>query len=187
VTDPGLRENYAAWADQEWQWFSQSGMINENNLINDGLTKDGTCRNNGQTTWTYNQGVILGGLIDFYQQSQDASLPRAAQDIALAAINRLSDANGILHDRCEPNCGGDGVQFKGIFVRNVMALNDAFPDDRYVQFTRANADSIWNQDQGPDYEFGLVWSGPFNPDRHAAASQTSALDAIVAAAEMSQR
>ena len=58
--------------------------------------------------------------------------------------------------------------------------------DRYVQFVRAIADSIWNQDQGPDYVFGLVWSGPFNPDSNAAASQTSALDAIIAAAEMSQ-
>ena len=188
VSDPDLQAGYAAWADQEWQWFSQSGMINQDNLINDGLTKDGTCRNNHQTTWTYNQGVILGGLVEFYQQNPDPSLAQAAQDIALAAITHLSDANGILHDsHCEPNCGADTVQFKGIFVRNVMALNDAFPDDRYVQFTQANAASIWNQDRGPDYELGQVWSGPFNPDNHAAASQTSALDAIVAAAEMSQR
>jgi predicted alpha-1,6-mannanase (GH76 family) len=172
-------------------------MINGRNLINDGLriNPDGSCVNNGQTTWTYNQGVILGGLAELSQRNPDPSIPQTAQDIALATItidpmNRLVDANGILHDRCEPNCGGDGVQFKGIFVRNIMALNDAFPDDRYVQFAQANADSIWNNDQGTDgqgtaYEFGLVWSGPFNPDPHAAASQTSALDAIVAAAEMS--
>src|SRR5262249_23207513 len=55
---------------------------------------------------------------------------------------------------------------------------------RYVQFGRANADSIWNQDQGPDHQFGQVWSGPFQLDNSAAATQTSALDAIVAAAEM---
>jgi len=188
VTDPDLQASYADWADREWQWFLQSGMINAQNLINDGLTRDGTCRNNGQTTWTYNQGVILGGLVELYQQSQDPSLPQAAQDIALAAINGLSDSCGILHDyHCEPQCGADTVQFKGIFVRNVMALNDAFPDDRYVQFVRANTDSIWNKDRGPAYEFGQVWSGPFNPDNHAAASQTSALDAIVAAAEMSRQ
>lgn len=191
TTDPDLQASYTDWANLEWQWFSQSGMINANNLINDGLriNPDGSCVNNGQTTWTYNQGVILGGLAELSQQNPDPSLPQTAQDIALAAISRLTDANGILHDRCEPNCGGDGVQFKGIFVRNVMALNDAFPSDQYVQFAQTNADSIWHNDQGTDdqgtaYEFGLVWSGPFNPDTHAAASQTSALDAIIAAAEM---
>ncbi len=155
ATDPNLQARYAAWANREWQWFSQSGMINREHLINDGLTKDGSCRNNGQRTWTYNQGVILGGLVELYQQSQDPSLPKVAQDIALATMKRLSDANGILHDRCEPNCGADGVQFKGIFLRNLTALNDGFPDERYIQFAHANAGSIWNQDRGPDYEFGL--------------------------------
>jgi predicted alpha-1,6-mannanase (GH76 family) len=183
VTDPDQLAHYLSWAEQEWQWFSQSGMINSENLINDGLNSN--CQNNRGTTWTYNQGVILGGLVELYQQDPDCSLPQTAQDIALAAVDHLSDANGILHDPCEPNCGADGVQFKGIFLRNLMPLNDSFPDERYVQFARANTDSIWTQDQGPDYQFGQVWSGPFQSDNSAAASQTSALDAIVAAAEVS--
>src|SRR5262249_6149062 len=180
VSDPELQATYVDWANREWQWFSQSGMINAQHLINDGLTTN--CQNNGQTTWTYNQGVILGGLAELYQQNPDPSLRQATQNIAWATINQLADANGILHESCEPTCNGDRVQFKGIFVRNLMALNDAFPDDQYVQFVRANADSIWNQDQGPDYEFGQVWSGPFNSDTNSAASQTAALDAIIAAA-----
>lgn len=182
ATDPAEQARYLSWAQQEWQWFAQSGMINSQNLINDGL--DNSCQNNHRTTWTYNQGVILAGLVELFQQNPDWSLAQAAQDIALAAINNLTDANGILHDRCEPNCGADGVQFKGIFVRNLMALNDSFPDNRYVRFTRANAQSIWDLDQGPDHRFGLIWSGPF--DSANAAVQSSALDALVAAAEMSR-
>ena len=160
-------------------------MINSDNLINDGLNS--SCQNNHGTTWSYNQGVILSGLVELYQQNPDFSLLEAAQDIAAAAINSLSDVNGVLHDRCERKCGADGVQFKGIFLRNLMALNDAFPDQRYVQFARANADSIWNQDQGPDHQFGQVWSGPFQSDYSEAATQTSALDAIVAGAKTSER
>ena len=37
-------------------------MINENLLVNDGLDPR-TCTNNGAETWTYNQGVVLGGLV----------------------------------------------------------------------------------------------------------------------------
>lgn len=180
VPDRDEQAQLIAWAESEWHWFSQSRMINADHLINDGLNSN--CQNNGRTTWTYNQGVILGGLSELYQQDQDPSLPETAQAVALAAIERLADANGILHDRCEPNCGRDGVQFKGIFLRNLMDLNDSFPDTRYVCFAEANAESIWNQDQGPDYQFGQVWSGPF--DLANAAIQSSALDALIAAAEM---
>jgi len=53
-------QDYRAWALREWEWLRASGMIGPSGLINDGLTAD--CANNGGTTWTYNQGVILGGL-----------------------------------------------------------------------------------------------------------------------------
>jgi predicted alpha-1,6-mannanase (GH76 family) len=174
------RGQYLAWARKEWEWFSNSGMINQQKLINDGL--DSSCHNNQQNTWTYNQGVILGGLTELYRAAPDPSLPAAAQAVADAALTHLTDANGILHDTCEPNCGADGVQFKGIFVRNLMALDAVFPNPRYAKFARANAESIWEHAQGPDHEFGQVWSGPF--DAGSAGSQSSALDAFVAAVVM---
>ena len=55
--------SYLYWALREWEWFRQTGMINPQNLVNDGLNR--YCRNDGKTTWTYNQGVILGGLTDY--------------------------------------------------------------------------------------------------------------------------
>jgi len=180
VTDPDQQAEDLAWAEREWQWFLQSGMINSRNLINDGL--DSQCQNNRRTTWTYNQGVILGGLVELSQQDQDPSLPDAAQAIALATIEGLTDANAVLHDPCEPNCGRDGVQFKGIFLRNLAALNDSFPEKRYVGWAEINARSIWNDDQGPGHQFGQVWSGPF--DSGDASRQSCALDALIAAAEM---
>jgi len=55
---------YLNWADKEWEWFFETGMINAQNLINDGL--DNNCKNNKGTVWTYNQGVILSGLVDLH-------------------------------------------------------------------------------------------------------------------------
>jgi len=181
ATDPQQKAVDLSWAQNEWQWFSHSGMINTQNLINDGLNSN--CANNQGTVWSYNQGVILGGLTAFSKLTQNSSLLQQAQMIALAAIADLTDSKGILHDACEPNCGGDGVQFKGIFVRNLAALDSALPNPQYATFLTANAQSIWANDQGSNFEFGQVWSGPYESAN--AASQTSAVDAFLAAYEAS--
>ena len=55
------QQRFAAIADKALSWFLASGMINQKHLINDGLNYN-TCKNNNQTTWTYNQGVVLLGL-----------------------------------------------------------------------------------------------------------------------------
>lgn len=172
---------YLGWAQKEWAWFAQSGMINAQNLVNDGLDLK-TCKNNGKTAWSYNQGVVLGGLAALHQSTHDAELLSAAAKIANAAMTNLSDTNGVLHDTCEPNCGGDGVQFKGIFLRNLMALQQEAPDPHYKGFAQANAASIWHNSRALHDQFGQVWSGPFTTGD--AGSQSSALDAFVAAAAM---
>jgi predicted alpha-1,6-mannanase (GH76 family) len=180
TADPEQRSAYLSWANREWSWFQASGMINGQHLINDGLTS--ACKNNGKTTWTYNQGVILGGLSELNRVAPDPSTLDAAASIATAAIANLTDSNGILHDTCEPNCGADGVQFKGIFVRNLAELAAAQPRREYARFLDANAASILAHAQGPDYQFGLVWSGPFSTGN--AATQTAALDCLIAAAQL---
>ena len=185
---------YLAWAQKEWVWFKASGMINSQNLINDGLTvvnasNPSVCTNNGKTTWTYNQGVILGGLVELYKADQDATLLPQAEEIANAAISDLT-SNGILTEPgslTKSGVEGDEVQFKGVFQRNLMALYAALPSTgtqaaQYKSFADANADSIWKSDQGSGYDFGFLWQGPF--DSADAVRQSAALDAIVAAAMM---
>lgn len=43
------------------EWFKMSGMINAENLINDGLTSD--CRNNGQVMMMHIKGISMYKLI----------------------------------------------------------------------------------------------------------------------------
>jgi rhamnogalacturonyl hydrolase YesR len=182
VSDPTAKAQYLNWAEEEWQWFQNSGMINSQNLINDGLnaTNPNACTNNGQTTWTYNQGVILGGLLELYNANQDSSAITTAQAIASATMTNLVTSSGILQ---EPSISGpDQPQFKGIFIRNLMELDEAFPQAQYQTFVDNNVNSIWQNDQSSNYEFGVYWQGPF--DSADATRQTSALDAFVAAIEM---
>jgi predicted alpha-1,6-mannanase (GH76 family) len=168
---------YLDWANRTWNWFSASGMINSDSQVNDGLTKG--CANNGQTPWTYNQGVILGGLVELYEITKDTSLLDRAHAIAGAAVTKLVTADGILHETCEPDCGTDGPQFKGIFMRNLSRLHEVSPKQMYRDFILKNVDSIWTRARSDKDELGLVWSGPFDlvdPYR-----QGSAIDALNAA------
>ena len=180
---PSLRErgDYRTWAEREWKWFARSGMINKSHLVNDGL--DVNCENNGRTIWTYNQGVILGGLAALSKFDRSPSVLHQANEIAKASISTLIDAHGILHENCDPSCGADGTQFKGIFVRNLVALNKAQHGvASYKEFILANARSIWTQVQPPDYHLGESWAAPFGNAN--ASTQSSALDTLVGAASI---
>ncbi|HWG11767.1 MAG TPA: glycoside hydrolase family 76 protein [Streptosporangiaceae bacterium] len=178
--------SYLDWALQEWQWFADSGMIDGIGLVNDGLTTD--CANNGGVTWTYNQGVILGGLASLYQITGDAAYLRQAGKIADAAIANLvtpaggTGPAGILREPCElqaTGCDGDQTQFKGIFMRNLASLYEVGQQSAYADFIAANAASIWANDRNESNQFGLRWAGPF--DAADASRQSSALDALNAA------
>ena len=169
--------SYLAWAQKEWAWFNNSGMINSSNLINDGLSS--ACVNNNATEWTYNQGVVLGGLVELYKAGQDPTLLPKAQAIATAVTTKLINAQGILVDTSVS--GGDAPQFKGIFMRNLKALYQAAPNAQYKVFVDANANSIWTNDQRPNYQLGALWQGPF--DSGDATRQSSALDTLIAAME----
>lgn len=181
------KPSYLDWAEREWKWFRASGMINSENLINDGLdsTNPDACVNNGKNPWTYNQGVILGGLVALSQAEHDPALLARATAIADSAIAHLTTPDGILTETTVH--GGDAPQFKGIFMRNLAELYHALPDldprrQRYREFVEANANSIWAHDQGKRHEFGAIWQGPF--DSADATRQASGLDALIAAASM---
>lgn len=169
-------------AIDQWNWFEKSGMINSDNLINDGLSEE--CRNNRLQTWSYNQGVVLGGLAELFRLTGDLTYIEKAVSIARAAIKSLSNSQGILveTDKCElrqGNCGKDGQQFKGIFVRNLRYLNDVAPHQEFKDFIIRNADSIWKNDRDNQNRLGVAWTGPYVAA--TGPTQSSALDVLVAA------
>jgi predicted alpha-1,6-mannanase (GH76 family) len=178
ATSDDARQFYLRWLQQAWKWFAQCGLFNEQHLLNDGL--DDTGKNNGGETWTYNQGVILGALVEIYHISEDRAFLNMAEAIADATMHTLVDAHGVLREPCEAgDCGGDGPQFKGIFMRNLAHLYETTRNPAYKRFILRNADAIIQHDTTPAYQFGLHWSGPV--DGIDAARQSSALDTINAA------
>ncbi len=75
-------------------------------------------RNNRQTTWTYNQSIILSGLSKLYKHTRDTDLLSSAISLVDAVIcSGLVSDNGILVESRDPSgtCDQDQRMFKGVF------------------------------------------------------------------------
>jgi predicted alpha-1,6-mannanase (GH76 family) len=172
---------YLKWARAEWKWFDGSGMINKQDVVNDGLTAQ--CVNNHETTWTYNQGVLLAGLAQLYKATGSHALLGRAEHIARAAIKRLT-VGGVLHEpcagtECGTNAGGDGESFKGIFVQDLKVLAVTARTNQFSGFFAAQAHAIEAHDTDVKHQLGMLWAGPVTG--RTSYSQASAESALVAA------
>jgi predicted alpha-1,6-mannanase (GH76 family) len=168
--------SYLDWAQREWTWFKGTGMITAKNQIVDGLANLTTCAAAGPI-FTYNQGVLAGGLVDLAASTGDMTLLDQASAIAHATMTLMADPKGIL---LEAPCGGDVcVQFKGVFMRNLAHLYRARPLPEFQTYMRHQSDNLWNSNRNAQNQFGYQWQLPF--DTATASRQSSALDALIAA------
>ncbi|MEN3315643.1 MAG: hypothetical protein V7605_1877 [Acidimicrobiaceae bacterium] len=161
---------YLQRAEAGWSWFKNSGMINSSNMVNDGLTS--SCTNNGETPWSYNQGVPLGALTELYKATGDASLLTEARTLASASTtNTALNPGGILFDN---GGGGDVPSFKGAYVRGLTAVNNALSDHPYTAYLQRQATSAYTKDRFSSDSYDQAWAGPYQ--QTDAARQQSALD-----------
>ncbi|WP_407914551.1 glycoside hydrolase family 76 protein, partial [Kitasatospora sp. NE20-6] len=152
-------------------------MINSDHMINDGLTD--ACANNGQPTWTYNQGVVLGGLTELYRATGDASLLTTARTLADASTTRLQ-SGGVLREPGEGDgCTGDGPSFKGAYVRGLGRLNTQLADHPYAPTLNSWANSAYTRDRNPLDQYGPHWADGTGSTDYGC--QQSALDLLNAA------
>jgi predicted alpha-1,6-mannanase (GH76 family) len=182
---PGDR-NWLARASTAWSWFNSSGMINASGLVNDGL--DSACRNNGQTVWSYNQGLAIGAGVELWRATGDANVLARARQLADAAVaSPLLVHNGLLTESCDAitsDCDDNAKQFKGIFMRYLADLNGV-TGGAYTTFAATQSRSIWTADRDSLNRLGERWSGQdstAHPNVRDWRTQASALSALLAAA-----
>lgn len=172
---------YLQRAREGWDWFRASGMINSGNLVNDGLND--SCANNGQPTWTYNQGVILGALAELHRATGDATLLTTARSLANASTSSTYlNPGGVLREVNEgDDCDSDGASFKGAYVRGLGKLNAALGDRPYSAYLDRQADTAYANDRDSLNMYGPHWNGPRVPVSSGHGCQHGALDLLNAA------
>lgn len=157
-----LYREFGNEADKEWALkiynWEKSTLFNSNN----GMVYDNINSNTGvtQKDWifTYNEGTFIGSAVELYKIMGEKGY---LNDAALAADYTISTLvnNSVLKD--EGN--GDGGLFKGIFIRYFVELIqqdrlDAVAKRRYVQFLKANAETLWTKGTAkPNVFFGTFW------------------------------
>lgn len=163
-------------------WYLDSGLINSSGLVNDGLTR--TCANNGQTVWSYNQGLAIGSFTQLWRSTGETRYLDTARRLADAALTSPQlTRDGILTESCDvgtASCDDNQKQFKGIFVRHLADLADATRSATYRAYLTRQADSLWTTDRDPLNRLGQRWAGT-TPNQTDWRTQAGALSALTAA------
>ncbi|GAA1273226.1 glycoside hydrolase family 76 protein [Streptomyces javensis] len=163
-------------------WYLGSGLINGSGLVNDGLTGD--CRNNGQTVWSYNQGLAIGAFTQLWRSTGNTKYLDTARRLADAATGSVAlTRDGVLTESCDTggnSCDDNQKQFKGVFMRHFADLADATGSAGYRTYIKKQADSIWATDRDPLNRLGQRWAGT-GPNQVDWRTQASALGALTAA------
>jgi hypothetical protein len=167
-----------AWlsrATTAWAWYQNSGLINSSGLVNDGLTN--ACTNNGQTVWSYNQGLAIGAAVEMWRatgSSADLATARRLADAAIASPSLVSA--GVLTESCDtptPTCDDNGKQFKGVFMRYLQDLDSA-TGNAYHSFAATQAATVWPTRDSLNH-LPERWTGTGPRDWRTEASALSAL------------
>ncbi|MFJ5018938.1 glycoside hydrolase family 76 protein [Streptomyces griseoluteus] len=163
-------------------WYLGSGLINSSGLVNDGLTSG--CANNGQTVWSYNQGLAIGGFTELWRSTGSSRYLDAAKRLADAALSSTAlTRDGVLTESCDvggASCDDNQKQFKGVFVRHLADLASATGSPAYRAYLVRQADSVWAKDRDPLNRLGQRWAGG-SPNQVDWRTQASSLAALTAA------
>jgi predicted alpha-1,6-mannanase (GH76 family) len=181
--EPSQKDATLAWANGIWNWFSNVGVIAANHTIHDGVDVSSCKVSDSSTIFTYNQGVILGALVEMNKATGESSWLEEAHKIADGALAQFADGNGnVLTESGGIQEDNNLAQFKGIFIRNLAALEKASHKDAYTTVIKTSADTLWKNDRQGNL-LGPRWQGPYVDA--TAPSHSSAIDCLVAAAAVS--
>jgi len=183
---------YVDWAAKEWEWFTTSQLFNGTTYaVNDGMTiMNKQCPEADHTQWSYNYGLMLGGLAFLYNHTEDTKwlTPLGGMlNRTLAEFFPASMGDKIMVEAaCEPygTCDTNGWTFKSFVIRWMALTAQLVPDlaSTIWPYIQASGQGAAGQcDGGTDsVTCGFRWNSTIWDGTYGVGQQMSALSAIQA-------
>lgn len=109
---------YLTTSEKTLAWMRKYLINPQTQFAEDGINRNGDGKVDTQWQFTYNQGVYIGALIEFYHISKDVQYLKDALECAKTSIEVIAK-NGVFDDQGD---GGDIGLFKGIEYRYLNLL-----------------------------------------------------------------
>lgn len=111
-------ERYLTTSQQTLEWMKKYLVQPDTQFVEDGINRNGDGKIDVQWQFTYNQGVYIGALIEFYHVTDDISYLEDAITCAKTSFEVIGK-DGVFNDEGD---GGDIGLFKGIEYRYLNLL-----------------------------------------------------------------
>ncbi len=119
------KEDDLRWGEKILNWNMKNLMDPETGFVWDGMNRLGDKKIDYEWKFTYNQGVVIGALVELYKIKHAPIYLEQAVKIAEVTKELLADTNnGILPYEGLDDCG----LFKGILVRYLYELFLVYPE-----------------------------------------------------------
>lgn len=119
-------------ANRTWHWMRTHELIDpRTGLVADALNVV-NCTGPAAVGWTYQQGVLVGGLAEMALLMTDTEsrkvLLSQAMQLVDAVRKHLTTPSGVLMENCDAKNGADGCNvdqnmYKGLFMRNLRYVS----------------------------------------------------------------
>jgi hypothetical protein len=121
--------SYLTWSKRLLGWVDEC-MLGTDDLYSDHIALDGTI---DETHWSYNQGLLIGSLVELYGITHDAATLARAEQVGDAALAYFVDR----WDSDEP------PEFAAIFFRHLLSLAAVDLRQDYVAAAQSYGDQAW--------------------------------------------
>jgi len=112
------QKRYLNNSHETLKWMREHLVNPETKFVEDGINRNGDGKVDVQWQFTYNQGVYIGALIEFFHVTKDPTYLEEALRCAKTSIETIG-ASGVFDDQGD---GGDIGLFKGIEYRYLKLL-----------------------------------------------------------------
>ncbi|SCU83765.1 LAMI_0C04566g1_1 [Lachancea mirantina] len=180
-------QTYLDVAGTVWDWLNDVGFIVLSDKANvyDGANTDDNCTDITKNEWSYNQGIVLGGLAYMYNATNGSSTWETRLTQVLGGSEAFFFKNQIMYEAtCQDsgNCNNDQRSFKSIFSRmmgltSVLAPFTASSIDPLIEASaQGAAESCSGGTDG--HTCGLNWQIGKNDGMYGLGEQACALEVI---------